>query len=1393
MQAPGDNTISIVDPQTTYADNNLNEKTLSTQYIYTTEGQLIPATQEVVSASMNLNPQQPYVVTDSTYITEQQSIDNSIDQESADTVPSYGFAATQVQDSFVSTQPVQTTASYVANFDANSEDSQQESIQSIPTSVDKHSEHVQEHKNFKEESVPVKVRDELKVEDAKESTQEHIQGCAEVTTEHLNEPVKESVQSIDEPVQSVDESTQSIEESIQDADEATEKDIEAGVICTEEPVQDTLQLEVESNIQPSVESNIQPSVESNIQPSVDSNIQLTVDSDLQQPVDPDIEPSVDPNIQLPMDISTESSINCRETSLNIEEDNADRSIDVLQNTTNETQEVSTARTELEQSVENIENVIESITDSTKDEEIIEGGEDKENDQVQSIQEENITELHGTNELEQITSTEEEMPSQEMHTVIETLTEHDQLTADIIDGSNQVEITVEDIQGDDDTQDDNESCDVQEETMVIVYEDSSSQEALSEDESYNENIIESQTKKPRTETQTRRPRGRRPKKEIPLHILGHDINKPVDTATNGKAPKPRLGVKVPYRNLTSQMVSRQDIEKEIMERGKKRQQKEHLFVRSLTARLAKKLSPSTASLSKQTKITGSTTEDSSSSNQNIAESAKGDSNINTTDEDEKQSTEPKEGIENNSDLLAILEGNDESEEIVLAKETTASKKNENTKSDRAPADETSIKNLEREIALQQLQDLPYLSPSNRFVKGKICKSYLKEIPNLSYTAEGKMSIAPSANQPTNQTKPPGIDLKPSKPLKQQVSEKKTLDVEPQIKVNIALKTYSRKRKSLDNPPEPLPAKKSPVPLSTAHIDLKSNIPPGSPTTDGVYVTKSSRIIKKKVIWDPAEAPIRTIVTKQISLKNDELGSPKSSARQTIHKSEIKVVERNEKKPENKIENEKKNKESDEKSPPKKTVLTTGVSDKKVSPPGNKLAQKHKKVRSEVDKLLGDEGTIKMLYDLKNDPAEEKRRKTTISVEKTFKDLAKKANQIKSDLVNNSSVESPKSLRKKEQGVSPVTTIKQSAPSPTLKAPSPIPVTVSRQKSKDSNRSTPPRSPPYTFPNETSYLIRRRSSSSISSTGEGSLELDDEQERVLRRKTRNSPLTDVHKAKRHKKTSEQTEPESEPDNKSQKRTENRLGHYNTFTIKKINKSVTIDLHSADSTRGYFTLELLEELTTALNKISKEKDCHLVLIRSNQEKVFSLGLDYKSLIFDKEADRKTKATELAEQVGNFVNCLLHFPKILVAGIEGQCVGLAVTILPLFDIVIASDTASFSTPYSSLATIAECAFLLSPPYMPSHGLSGELFYIGQTLTADEVYRKGLITKVCWPEKYQETMKSVIASISKGSKTSLETMKKQITSGILESTEALIESTTKQLVEFWISPESQKNFLKIE
>lgn len=47
----------------------------------------------------------------------------------------------------------------------------------------------------------------------------------------------------------------------------------------------------------------------------------------------------------------------------------------------------------------------------------------------------------------------------------------------------------------------------------------------------------------------------------------------------------------------------------------------------------------------------------------------------------------------------------------------------------------------------------------------------------------------------------------------------------------------------------------------------------------------------------------------------------------------------------------------------------------------------------------------------------------------------------------------------------------------------------------------------------------------------------------------------------------------------------------------------------------------------------------------------------------------------------------------------------------------------------------------------AGELLLAGHILTADEAQRRGLISKLCWPEKYQETVKSTVAAVAQGSR----------------------------------------------
>lgn len=73
------------------------------------------------------------------------------------------------------------------------------------------------------------------------------------------------------------------------------------------------------------------------------------------------------------------------------------------------------------------------------------------------------------------------------------------------------------------------------------------------------------------------------------------------------------------------------------------------------------------------------------------------------------------------------------------------------------------------------------------------------------------------------------------------------------------------------------------------------------------------------------------------------------------------------------------------------------------------------------------------------------------------------------------------------------------------------------------------------------------------------------------------------------------------------------------------------------------------------------------------------------------KTNLPELVISFREFIKSLATFNKPIVAGVQGAAIGLGVTMLPLFDLVIASDKATFCTPYGKLGQIAEGAAIFT------------------------------------------------------------------------------------------------------
>jgi|SRR6218665_1357790 len=66
------------------------------------------------------------------------------------------------------------------------------------------------------------------------------------------------------------------------------------------------------------------------------------------------------------------------------------------------------------------------------------------------------------------------------------------------------------------------------------------------------------------------------------------------------------------------------------------------------------------------------------------------------------------------------------------------------------------------------------------------------------------------------------------------------------------------------------------------------------------------------------------------------------------------------------------------------------------------------------------------------------------------------------------------------------------------------------------------------------------------------------------------------------------------------------------------------------------------------------------------------------------------------DFINCLISFPKPIVVAVNGPAIGLGMAILPLCDIIYASDKACFSCPYTALSQTPEgCSSYTFPKMM--------------------------------------------------------------------------------------------------
>ncbi|XP_069586820.1 enoyl-CoA delta isomerase 2-like isoform X2 [Ranitomeya imitator] len=190
------------------------------------------------------------------------------------------------------------------------------------------------------------------------------------------------------------------------------------------------------------------------------------------------------------------------------------------------------------------------------------------------------------------------------------------------------------------------------------------------------------------------------------------------------------------------------------------------------------------------------------------------------------------------------------------------------------------------------------------------------------------------------------------------------------------------------------------------------------------------------------------------------------------------------------------------------------------------------------------------------------------------------------------------------------------------------------------------------------------------------------------------------------------------------------YDTVQVVSGDNITKIYLNRPDK-KNAITLQMYREIGLALDEAAK--DDSVITVLTGFGDYFCSGNDLNNFTNIPPEGKEKMAKDSAVVLEAFVSKFIDFPKPLIAVVNGPAVGISVTILGLFDLVYATDRATFHTPFSQLGQSPEgCSSYTFPRIM---GLSKavEVLLFNKLLTAHEACKLGLVTEVFPDSTFQK------------------------------------------------------------
>ena len=199
-----------------------------------------------------------------------------------------------------------------------------------------------------------------------------------------------------------------------------------------------------------------------------------------------------------------------------------------------------------------------------------------------------------------------------------------------------------------------------------------------------------------------------------------------------------------------------------------------------------------------------------------------------------------------------------------------------------------------------------------------------------------------------------------------------------------------------------------------------------------------------------------------------------------------------------------------------------------------------------------------------------------------------------------------------------------------------------------------------------------------------------------------------------------------------------------------------------KNALTREMYTALTEALTQAQSDDAIRCVLLTANGAD-FCAGNDIVDFAQGAQAFTAPDVDIETLPVFRFLKALTFFEKPLVCALQGQAVGVGVTMLLHCDLVVAADTISLSLPFLKLGLIPEAGSTVLLPQRIGHARAFGWMVLGEKIGAADALRLGLVNRVVAPD----TLTAVALEVA-GIAAALPPSSVRYTKGLMRDAESL-------------------------